>query len=865
MSRYFTFCVLFILCISTGKAQVYTVDNLTNTTNYYIFQSSTKRTYISSTEGLNIFDGIHNKVYGPNTYNLYDSNIQSNFFEDQKGNVWFSTYEALHRYVPNKDDFDYYFLEINGQKLKNDYRVIGLQGDTLCIHTQNHVVLWHTDELRVIKEIYTGFSTILNGVFFKNQNGKYYVAAHDAHNTYLVQDIFGNYHKTIKSQGCKSVYGNSQYCFIGTTKGEFIVMDTDSFKVVKTFRPDIYPITTIVDSDSCCVSFFSGQHRFSYDIKSQSIQRETTCQPIANNPASKIPTHMVTQDSTLWVCMPGKGIFFSSDTKDRFKSFPPSRANRTDIIARAIHHQDSEILLFTKENGLYIYDDRDELIDHIKLEEYGLDGKSPVVHKVYSIGHGKYLIFTAQGNLIYSHVSKTFTKSTLKTAGVQGLAACSDNTFLATNVTTALHRITRSNNRLVSEEIQINGIKDEILTTMSPIGENLCLISFNEKYLGLINTSNCNATLVKTYDIAGGLYHAVKKKDDSGYYICNAKGLFEIDENRDTIIHHKGDANILAAALFSVFPDKNDNLWINSNNAIFKYNPKTQETYRFGKEDGIEISEFSWDIKSIDPSGNIYLGGIGGGVSYFPQTIQVSQKPARIMVSDFKINDTDPGEFGVSKGLNEFLLPYDQNTLSFSFHALDFKNPKSTRVKYKLEGLDKDYILCRTYDGFARYANLPAGDYTLKLLGSNSDGVWNKNSTDFKISITPPFWQRPWFKVGMLFLIGGIAWLIMRTYYTQQLKEKDFELREQALVIEKQMALEEERTRIAGEMHDDLGGGLTNIKFLSQKLQRKMPEGKDKETVSKIIKNTQTLVGNMSEIIWAMNSRYTSSKIRILT
>lgn len=102
-----------------------------------------------------------------------------------------------------------------------------------------------------------------------------------------------------------------------------------------------------------------------------------------------------------------------------------------------------------------------------------------------------------------------------------------------------------------------------------------------------------------------------------------------------------------------------------------------------------------------------------------------------------------------------------------------------------------------------------------------------------------------------LLLSAVLIWFIV--FY--QKKKLANQLREKDLIIEKQKALEAERTRIAAEMHDDLGGGLTTIKFLGQKVMRKM-DGEDREKVGKIVSHTQNLVSNMSEIIWAMNAGF---------
>ncbi len=88
---------------------------------------------------------------------------------------------------------------------------------------------------------------------------------------------------------------------------------------------------------------------------------------------------------------------------------------------------------------------------------------------------------------------------------------------------------------------------------------------------------------------------------------------------------------------------------------------------------------------------------------------------------------------------------------------------------------------------------------------------------------------------------------------------KDAQLREQALIIEKQNALENERNRISAEMHDDLGSGLTRIRYLSDKALVHASDA-EKEEITKISAYANDLVRNMGEIIWAMNSRFDNAE-----
>ena len=89
-----------------------------------------------------------------------------------------------------------------------------------------------------------------------------------------------------------------------------------------------------------------------------------------------------------------------------------------------------------------------------------------------------------------------------------------------------------------------------------------------------------------------------------------------------------------------------------------------------------------------------------------------------------------------------------------------------------------------------------------------------------------------------------------------QKRKYESKLNEQRLILEKQQALQAERNRIAAEMHDDLGGGLTTIKFVSQRAIRNLGDTKESALLQKIVNQSDKLVGNMSEIIWAMNSKF---------
>jgi signal transduction histidine kinase len=114
-----------------------------------------------------------------------------------------------------------------------------------------------------------------------------------------------------------------------------------------------------------------------------------------------------------------------------------------------------------------------------------------------------------------------------------------------------------------------------------------------------------------------------------------------------------------------------------------------------------------------------------------------------------------------------------------------------------------------------------------------------------------------------LVLSGFLIWFFLafqKKKHQAVSAAKDAMLREQSLIILSQQNIEKERNRIAAEMHDDLGSGLTTIKYLSEKAISKSADNHEIEEIKKISNYSNELVHNMAEIIWAMNSRFDNTQ-----
>ena len=103
-------------------------------------------------------------------------------------------------------------------------------------------------------------------------------------------------------------------------------------------------------------------------------------------------------------------------------------------------------------------------------------------------------------------------------------------------------------------------------------------------------------------------------------------------------------------------------------------------------------------------------------------------------------------------------MSHNESFLDIRYTAINFDQPEKTRFKFKLEGLNDNWIEVGNRRQ-ALYSKIPPGDYTFKVIASNSDGIWNERGASIGIVVKPPFWQTNWFYgiVGLLFLTSGPA------------------------------------------------------------------------------------------------------------
>jgi signal transduction histidine kinase len=217
---------------------------------------------------------------------------------------------------------------------------------------------------------------------------------------------------------------------------------------------------------------------------------------------------------------------------------------------------------------------------------------------------------------------------------------------------------------------------------------------------------------------------------------------------------------------------------------------------------------------------------------------------AILTASHAEDNDNPPPSINVGPGRGD---------LEFDYTGLSFRSPSRIRFKYKLDGLENSWSDAGS-ERRAIYRHVPPGHYVFQVMAGNSDSVWSGEGALLAVTVAPFFYQKLWFR-------GSLALLAVMLLFCAAAIAVRGRMRRRMEQLERQHDLERERSRIAQDLHDDLGAGLTEIGLLGGLLQdRTEASPRKQEALDRIVQRCHDLVTGLDEIVWAVNPRNDSVK-----
>lgn len=337
-------------------------------------------------------------------------------------------------------------------------------------------------------------------------------------------------------------------------------------------------------------------------------------------------------------------------------------------------------------------------------------------------------------------------------------------------------------------------------------------------------------------------------KDKKKVLVGSSAGLFVFSINGIQLQNYDISNGLPDDFIYGILEDNNGCFWMSHNKGLSVFNPQSNTFKHYSLKDGLQSNEFNTGAYFKDEKGILYFGGVNGINEIDPSHIRDNLNVPNISINQILLGDL-PYEIDTTYNeIKHLRFNYRENTLSFDFSALEYSQVEDNTYQYKMEGFDENWIQSGTRH-FARYANLPPGEYVFKIKSANGDGYWNEVPRELAITITPPFWKRGWFYVLVILVIGSGLFALFYVIMNRQKRRLKREM-------EIQYKLEQERLRISRDLHDNVGAQLsyliTNVEWMLQHPEQ-VNERDEQQRLQAMSEAGRNAILTLRQTIWAIS------------
>lgn len=264
------------------------------------------------------------------------------------------------------------------------------------------------------------------------------------------------------------------------------------------------------------------------------------------------------------------------------------------------------------------------------------------------------------------------------------------------------------------------------------------------------------------------------------------------------------------------------------------------------RQDGSHVPPGGRDlIQSEDGSGKQFTGR-------FVRIVNPIDTFCRPQVSEIEVYaELHPRLTGISADGREMRkdegLPPGTRSLSFALTAGEHDAaPELLAFRWRPAGIHAPWQECAGGERVTLSCPEP-GIYSIEYQARHTDGRWSRQIKSHAFEVPRPWWRDP-VRTGSLSLVSflvasGAAWWVS----VRRLRRK-LELAHAA------RAIEQDRLRIARDMHDDVGARLTHMALLADRLKRSPQH--DPLLLTRLAGEARGTVGALDQIVWAVNPRH---------
>lgn len=769
--------------------------------------------WFGTDDGLNRYDGYTFTIYKPDVNNptsIKDRTITA-LVEDSNGYLWIGTRQGgLNRFDPATGSFRHY-VHIEGDKTtiaSNQINSLVTDEKGLWIGTDNGL-----DYLDFTANTFTHYRAVENSrsgtnglssnsirTLFRDSKGQIWIGTGNAGlNIYDPADksirVFKYSNQNLSSLSHNRVlsiaedkYGN---IWIGTANGlNQYIPGREIFRRFENsgYKPDslagnIVNAIMVDQAGGVWIGTNRGLDRFD-PIKLTFVHHQN--QPGVPKSLSNNQVLSIYEDASgvIWVGTFGGGLNKYNRQQDRFAYFNhnPNDENglNSNFIMALLAEQNGYLWIGTLDSGLNRFDPTTENFVHYENDPAKPSSlSSNFVHSLYIDSQNVLWVGTGRALDRFDRRTRTFkhyapTKSDiLETTNFSVSAIYEDSKnrlWIGSNQGLMLFDRESESFSEFKLDDPANPQSVYSVTAILEDANHTLWVGTYEGGLKSIDLENENVTHYwnepgKSSSLGNNLILSLYQDSRGVLWVgTHGGGLGRFNPSSETFKNFTELEGLPSNVVYGILEDDEGNLWISTNYGLSKFNPIEETFQNFTASDGLQANEFNQNAYTKDGRGLMYFGGINGLNIFRPEAIQDNPYLPNIALTSLTLGGSPLGEGQMPEYMKEIVLQWPNDSFEFEFAAFTYEQPVKNQYSYMLEGFDPTWIdIGNRRNG--RYTNLPGGTYTLRLRGSNSDGLWNETVDRIQVVVVPPFWETWWFSSVMVILFvvtvaGGLRWRV---------------------------------------------------------------------------------------------------------
>ena len=339
----------------------------------------------------------------------------------------------------------------------------------------------------------------------------------------------------------------------------------------------------------------------------------------------------------------------------------------------------------------------------------------------------------------------------------------------------------------------------------------------------------------------GGVIRCIAQAPDGRLWLgTHEEGIVVYDPNTGRSERVDRREGLPGTRVHNIVFDHAGTVWVTTSQGIARRAKGANAFRPVTLPDGLDPTNMGEALVEL-PDGRIMFGVGEHLVLWDPERERYTDRAPDVAFTSFRINDSLYYEEPTAE-LDALLA--DRKALTLELGAVYLTNASAPLFQYRLDGSEtwNELGAAKRIDLF----DLPAGAHVIEVRASTNGVDWSASPKRVKVRVLPPFWATWWFRGALLLGISAALYFFVRGYVNER-------LREQRERLEREQAVLAERMRIASDMHDDLGAGLSALKLRSEMALRVEKDPQKREQLGSLANTAGDLIGSMRQIIWTMN------------